>query len=367
MKKVLAMFGILVAMCLLMTLLEWVLQVRDLLARASGDANVSILRAFITLVSDTSYWEQLTRPSFLSTYNLQNAAKRIGMYGIFSIGLGVVIISGGIDLSVGAIFAVLGVVLAIMLRQPDAGWGWHWAFVVPVILLIACAIGLWHGLLIAKARLQPFIVTLSGLMIYRGVARYIANDESRGFGGESFGMFRQLTTGSLFNIPAAFIYLVVIATIMWFVVHRSVYGRYLFAVGRNEMAAKYSGINTRLVIGSTYVICALLAGVSGILLAVDTGSVSAADFGNAYELYGIAAAVLGGCSLRGGEGSVIGIVIGTAVLRVLENMNNLLDVPSSLNFAVMGVVILIGVSVDEYFKRRKRAKVVVVPAAPAAG
>src|SRR5262245_317729 len=127
MKKVLVMLGILVGMCLLMTLLEWVAQTRDTLSRAAGgDPNIGLLKAFVTLASDSSYWERLARPSFLSPYNLQNAAKRIGMYGIFSIGLGVVIISGGIDLSVGAIFAILGVLLAIMLRQPDAGWGWHW-------------------------------------------------------------------------------------------------------------------------------------------------------------------------------------------------------------------------------------------------
>ena len=130
---------------------------------------------------------------------------------------------------------------------------------------------------------------------------------------------------------------------MWVVLHRSVYGRHLFATGRNEIAARYSGINTRRVIVSAYVILGVLTGVSAIVFAFYTNSISPSSHGNFYELYGIAAAVLGGCSLRGGEGSVVGILLGTALLQVLQNLVNLLGIPSSLNFAVMGAVILIGV------------------------
>ena len=135
------------------------------------------------------------------------------------------------------------------------------------------------------------------------------------------------------------------------------YGRYLLAVGRNEEAARFSGINTRLVISSSYVMAALLTGISGILFAFYTNSVSPSTHGNFYELYGIAAAVLGGCSLRGGEGSVIGILIGVALLQVLQNLVNLLGIPSSLNFAVMGAVVLVGVLADQIFKRRAAKKV----------
>jgi ribose transport system permease protein len=136
------------------------------------------------------------------------------------------------------------------------------------------------------------------------------------------------------------------------VLQRSVYGRYLFAVGRNEEAARYSGIGTRKIISSAYVLSGLLAGITGVLMAFYTNSISPSSHGNFYELYAIAAAVLGGCSLRGGEGSVIGIVIGTALLQVLQNLVNLLGIPSSLNFAVMGTVILIGVVADELVRRR---------------
>jgi ribose transport system permease protein len=133
-----------------------------------------------------------------------------------------------------------------------------------------------------------------------------------------------------------------------------VYGRYLFAVGRNEEATRYSGIRTRLVIGSSYVVAGLLTGLSAILLAFYTNSISPSTHGNFYELYGIAAAVLGGCSLRGGEGSILGIVIGTALLQVLQNLVNLLNIPSSLNFAVMGAVVLAGVLADQLLRQHRQ-------------
>jgi hypothetical protein len=139
--------------------------------------------------------------------------------------------------------------------------------------------------------------------------------------------------------------------------HRSVFGRYLFAVGRNEEAARYSGIQTGRVVAAAYVICGALAGLSSIFLTMYTRSISPASHGNFYELYGIAAAVLGGCSLRGGEGSIVGIVLGTILLQILQNLVNLLGIPSSLNFAVMGAVILIGVLADQQFNAYRERKI----------
>jgi ribose transport system permease protein len=291
----------------------------------------------------------LINPRFLGGANLQNMARLIGLYGIFSIGLGLVIITSGIDLSVGSIFALLGVVLSIMLTE----WHVHSSIAVIAILGAAVVLGLFHGLLVTKVRVQPFIVTLCGLLFYRGLARFVANDETKGFGSaEGFELLRDLATESYLNVPMPFIILVIVSVITAILLHRSVYGRYLFAVGRNEEAARYSGINTKRVITSAYVLSGLLAGVSAILLAFYTNSVSPSSHGNFFELYGIAAAVLGGCSLRGGEGSIVGILIGTALLQVLQNLVNLLGIPSSLNFAVMGAVILIGVIADQVLKRR---------------
>jgi ribose transport system permease protein len=210
---------------------------------------------------------------------------------------------------------------------------------------------------VTRVKVQPFIVTLCGLLLYRGLARFISEDETKGFGSsEGFEGLRFLASGNLLGIPMPFVLLIVISALMWVFLHRSVFGRYLFASGRNEEAARYSGINTTLVIASAYIISAALTAISGIIFAFYTNSISPASHGNFYELYGIAAAVLGGCSLRGGEGSVIGILIGTALLQVLQNLVNLLDIPSSLNFAVMGAVILIGVLADQFFSARRSRK-----------
>jgi ribose transport system permease protein len=285
-------------------------------------------------------------PQFLSAANIQNMTRLIGTFGIFSIGVGIVIITGGIDLSVGSVFALLGILLSIMLTE------WHWPAggAVAVILGAGAGIGLVHGLLITRLRLQPFIVTLCGLLLYRGIARYVAQDTTKGFGSQGFDWLRRFTTGSLASIPMPFILLVVVGSIMWILLHRSIYGRHLFAVGRNAEAARYSGINTANVISGAYVISGSLAALAAILIAFYTNSISPSSHGNFYELYAIAAAVLGGCSLRGGEGSIAGILIGTALLQVLRNLVNLLDIPGSLDFAVMGAVILIGVIADQILR-----------------
>jgi len=150
----------------------------------------------------------------------------------------------------------------------------------------------------------------------------------------------------------------VVTALAWVVLHRSVFGRYLFAVGKNEEAARFSGIRTDRVIVAAYVICAGLTALAAIFFAMYTRSVAPSSHGNFYELYAIAAAVLGGFSLRGGEGSVIGVVLGTILLQMLQNLVNLLGIPSSLNFAVMGGVILIGVLADQQWgvMRERRRK-----------
>jgi ribose transport system permease protein len=292
-------------------------------------------------------------PNFVLAINLQNLARQIGAFGIFSIGLGLVIITGGIELSVGSMMALLGVLLSMMLTE----WGLG---VIPSVLLsilISMALSLGHGLLITRLNMQPFIVTLCGLLFYRGLARFITNDETKGFGTVAgLDFLRFVANGNLLGIPMPFVILILISIVTWVLLHRSVYGRYLFATGRNDEAARYAGINTRAIVTAAYVVAGALTAISGIIIAFYTNSVSPANHGNAYELYGIAAAVLGGCSLRGGEGSVVGILIGTALLQVLRNLVNLLGIPSSLDFAVMGAVILIGVMADQILTERRNRR-----------
>jgi ribose/xylose/arabinose/galactoside ABC-type transport system permease subunit len=160
-----------------------------------------------------------------------------------------------------------------------------------------------------------------------------------------------LTPLARVRVPAPFLLLVVLAVLSAVFLNLTIYGRYLLALGRNEAAARYSGVNTKAMICMAYVLCAGLTGVGGILFALEINAIQPAGHGNFYELYAIAGAVLGGCSLRGGEGSIVGVVIGTAVLRVLYNAINMLGVPTQLEFAFIGGVILAGAIVDEILKR----------------
>jgi ribose transport system permease protein len=297
-------------------------------------------------------------PRFLFAGNLSNTANQVGLFGIFSIAEACVIIIGGIELSVGSVIALLGVLFIDLIVNRDVDW------IAAVALIIAggLVIGVVHGLLVTKMKIQPFVVTLCGLLIYRGAARYYTEDSTAGFGyGASFPTLEWLTAGRTnvfgFPLPHSVIALAIVTAIAWVLLHRSVFGRYLYAVGKNEEAARYSGIRSDRVVISAYVICGGLTAFSAILIAMYTRSISPAVHGSFYELYAIAAAVLGGCSLRGGEGSVIGVVLGTILLQVLQNLVNLLGIPSSLNFAVMGTVILIGVLADQYLVQRRRRAV----------
>jgi ribose transport system permease protein len=299
----------------------------------------------------------IINPLFLSPINLGNTANLVGLFGLFAIGQAFVIITGGIELSVGSIIALLGVLFVDLM----VNYGVAWPIALLLMLVLGMVMGLVHGLFITRLHLQPFIVTLCGLLIYRGVARFYTADATAGFAfGESFPTLEWLTTGRFLGVPHSFIAMVLVAAVMWVVLHRSVFGRHLYAVGKNEEAARYSGLNTKRVVVAAYVICGLLTAISAIFFAMYTRSISPSSHGNFYELYAIAAAVLGGFSLRGGEGSIVGVVLGAILLQVLQNLVNLLGIPSSLNFAVMGSVILIGVLADtqfaEFRKRRITAK-----------
>ena len=295
----------------------------------------------------------ILNPDFIKAYNVQNIVRWTALFGIISIGVSFVIITGGIDLSIGSVIGLVGSLMAWLLVQK------HWSVpaVLLTVLLLSATIGLIHGLLITRMRLQPFVVTLCGLLIYRGLARFITDDQSQGFGSDFEGL-RLLATYKIpmpftdrFVVPMPFVIMLVIAAIAAVLLNQTIYGRYLLALGRNETAARYSGINTDRMKILAYVICSLLAGLGGILFSLDLNSIQPSGLGEFYELYAIAAAVLGGCSLRGGEGSICGVIIGTAVMRVLYNSINILGIPTHLEFAIIGAVILAGVIVDEIVKR----------------
>lgn len=333
----------------------------------------------------------LGNPRFLLEVNLENLIRRTALFGVLAVGEAFVIIIGGVDLSIGSIVSLVGCLLPFLIVEHHVPP----ALAVLLLLVLSAVLGLLHGLFVTKLRLQPFVVTLCGLLLYRGLARGITRDQTQGFGTGGYDALRSLAVGRPFSvpvpflrwasegglspyrtdpltgarerldfiawiaIPAPFVVLLGVAILSSIFLRRTVFGRYLYAVGQNMEAARYSGIATDRVIIIAYVLCALLAGLGSVLFILEVNSAQPVDFGNFYELYAIAAAVLGGCSLRGGEGMILGVVLGAALMQVLRNAINLLGVPTQLEFAVIGAVILAGVSIDELLRRyaaRARAR-----------
>jgi ribose transport system permease protein len=305
----------------------------------------------------------ISNPDFLGYSNTINTLRQISMLGIFAIGIGFVIITGGIDLSIGSLIGLTGVLIAKLSSTAQGGLGYSLWVGIPVALGVTLALGLMQGLLITRLKLQPFIVTLGGMLLFRGVSQTIAEGGTLSLGGSPL---LDLANGGWLNVSGEpllpyplLIFLVVIA-IGTYVLHFTVYGRYIYAIGGNRDAAEYSGINVRRVETSTYVISAGLAGISGVCYAAYIGQMSQ-QVGVAYELYAIAAAVLGGCSLRGGEGTVLGIIIGSAVMRVIDNGINMFQVryvdhdkvpriwrlDPNWTFIIIGMVILVAVVIDQ--------------------
>lgn len=313
-------------------------------------------------------------PKFGDPVNMQNLSRQIALLAIFAIGEGIVILSGGIDLSVGSVIAFTGLLVSYLV----------WMHGVPPLLacllvfVICVMIGLMHGALVTRLKLQPFIVTLSSMLIFRGLARRLTEDDTMGFGNK-YASFRMLGDGNLgdvlgfrgsgpttfvMDIPMPVVILIGVALVVHFFMRYTVYGRYLYAIGRNPDAARYSGVKVDRMQTSAYLVSAVLAGLAGILYATYTNSVQPATTGQAYELYAIAAAVLGGVSMRGGEGTVLGIIVGASIMRVMQNGIILVGISSFWEFAVIGVVILIGVVADATVKQRKE-KAVARQAVPA--
>ena len=290
---------------------------------------------------------------FLTGFNLTNLTQRTALFSILALGAGVVIVAGGIDLSIGSVVCLAGIMTPWLLVEH--GWS-AWA-VIPLVLAMSATIGLFHGVLITRLRLQPFLVTLCGLLLYRGIARWMTGDQSQGFQGE-FEDVRSIALARFdvpflgdYRLPATVIPLVILVVLIGLFFSRTVWGRWLLATGRNENAARYSGVPTAWLTIGAYVVCSLLAGFGGMLFIFDIGSAQPSDFGNFYELYAIAAAVLGGCSLRGGDANVLGIVVGAATLQVLRTAIILVGLGSQLEFAVIGGVLLIGIAADELVRR----------------
>ncbi len=292
--------------------------------------------------------------------NLIDVGNIQGRYGLITVGAALVIITGGIDLSIGSVVGLAAVLFGVFMEA-----GVHPFAAVPLVVLCGAVIGLGNGLLITLLRLQPFLVTLCGMFVYRGAARLLAGTVSRTKAVEAHPEFADAlqsiryvlvgkdATGELV-FPAQFVLLLVVAAVAAFFLHRTAYGRYWYAIGHNELAAKYAGVSVNRQRVVVYVACSALSALAGVLLFLDMPSIQSDSGGLYLELYAILGAVLGGCSLRGGEGTAVGMVLGAMVLPVLENVVSIRGLKSDVIPAVIGLTLLVGTIVDEFIRRRSR-------------
>jgi ribose transport system permease protein len=294
--------------------------------------------------------------------NLRQVANQLGFWLILTFGAGILIISGGIDLSIGSVVALNSVAFGVLMEQ-----GWPPLPTACFLVAGSLGIGLIHGLLVTRLGLQPFLVTLCGLFVYRGLARVISAsgvglgtvreaNEGNTFFAQQLDFLLYLARGDLFGVPLILFFSLGVAAVLSLLLHGTTHGRYLFAIGANEQAARYAGIHTDRYKVFAYVLCSGLAGLGGVVELLQVNTASPPTAGTLYELYAITGAVLGGCSLRGGEGSGLGILLGTAVLPLIKNWIQFVTVnwqiPDSVEYVIIGLTLLTCTIMDEVFKRR---------------
>jgi ribose transport system permease protein len=283
-------------------------------------------------------------PHFLTVSNLLNVLEQTALNAIVAMGMTYVIISGGIDLSVGSVLAVAGIGLALALES-----GLPAPIAIAIALASGLSCGLINGLLITVGRLPPFIATLGMMSVARGVALMLA--EGRPISGFGEG-FRALATERVLGVPAPVLITIVIYAFAHFVLTRTVFGRATYAIGGNEEAARLSGVPVRFYKTAVYGVAGVASAAAAVLLTARLNSAQPTA-GTMYELDAIAATVIGGSSLLGGEGSLTGTLVGALIMGVLRNGLNLLNVSSFLQQVVIGVVIIGAVTVDMGLKRRR--------------
>jgi ribose transport system permease protein len=285
-------------------------------------------------------------PYFLTVSNLLNVAEQTSINAIVAVGMTFVILSGGIDLSVGSIVALTGVILGMALRdaQPLA-----LALTLTVAVGVIC--GAVNGLLVSHGGLPPFIVTLGTMSIARGAALLVT--EGRPISGFA-PSFRVLATGRIGFVPAPVIITAAVYVLAHLVLTRTTFGRYVYAIGGNEEATRLSGVAVRFHKAMIYVVSGLMSAVAAVVLTARLNSAQPIA-GMMYELDAIAATVIGGTSLMGGEGTLAGTLVGALIMGVLRNGLNLLGVSSFLQQIVIGGVIVVAVLLDTVLKRKHRA------------
>ena len=281
-------------------------------------------------------------PNFASTNNLLNIARQISVNAILAAGMTFVIITAGIDLSVGSILAVAGVGSVLVALAGAPAW-----IAVLVGILIGMAAGFFNGVLVAYLGLAPFIVTLGVMTFLRGLAYTMTGGQPI---VDNMLSFRGLGNGYIAGIPTPVWIMLAVYVTAWFVLERTSYGRRVYAVGGNPEAARLAGINVKRILTSVYVIAGACAALAGIIYASRVVSAQPRA-GEGYELDAIAAVVLGGTSLMGGQGRIVGTLIGAVILGVLSTGLILMNVPFFTQLLIKGIVIILAIAIDSLKQR----------------
>jgi len=298
-------------------------------------------------------------PRFLHPLNIFNVMRQISITGLIALGMTFVIIVRGIDLSVGSLIALCGLVGAVIAKgglverfsvglDSDLANPWYWALAGSV--LIGLLAGTLNGVCITKLKVPAFVVTLGGLSAYRGTALIVSD------GGPISGFneaYRWIGQGKIWMVPIPVIIFLVFIVLCHIILKYTVYGRYIYSVGGNPEAARLSGINIDLIITSTYIITGFFVGLSAFILSARLNS-SEAVAGMGYELNVIAIVVVGGTSLFGGMGSILGTIIGAMLFGVLQNGLVLLNVSSYIQQIVIGIILILAVTFDKFSKSARQ-------------
>ena len=295
---------------------------------------LALLCVIITFVS----------PAFMTLSNITNVFTQVSTNAIIAVGMTFVILTGGIDLSVGSTVAISGAFAASIIKSTNNVF-----LAIIVAGIVGIVIGLINGLLISKGKLQAFIATLATMTIFRGVTLVFTNGTPISKLSESFV---NIGNGKLGFIPIPVVITVIVFIIAVYVLTETRFGRYLYALGGNEDSARLSGINTNKIKTLVYVISGFASSIAGVIIASRIGSASP-NAGTGFELDAIAAVVIGGTSLAGGEGRITGTLIGALIIGVLNNGLNLMNVSPFYQSIVKGLVILIAVLLDK--KSRKKS------------
>lgn len=281
----------------------------------------------------------ILNPSFMTTDNVLNILRQVSISALIAFGMTFVILTGGIDLSVGSTLALTGAVAATMLAS-----GIDPVLTILAALLLGAVLGAVNGIIIAKGKVAPFIATLATMTIYRGLTLVYTDGRPVSELGNEI-TFQMLGKGYFFGIPVPVCTMILAFIVLYVIMHKTTFGRRVYAVGGNEAASKLSGINVDRVKIAVYSLTGMLAALSALILTSRLNSAQPTA-GTSYELDAIAAVVLGGTSLTGGKGWIFGTLVGALIIGVLNNGLNLIGVSSFFQQVVKGIVILIAVLID---------------------